>query len=349
MEPPLKPGRCVVCAQPATKLKCVKCKTPYCSTACQTVDWKERGHKKECKRLVKANAAAVAKGSGEATAKPKAVPPVVDGPARSRPDVAHARAAAAAATLTTATAPESEHWRGISRCPVCFEDWDENLAPYIRFCCCKYVCRSCDRKWGGEDAPCPICRTPWPKSIDKQLAMLRSKVESDNPAAISSLGSFYADGDLGLVPSLKKAARLFQRAADLGDVLAMYNLGAAYLKGEGVKLDKKNMVKYFRMAADRGHARAQFNLGCCYHEAVGVAQDYAEAMRFLKMAAEQGFTQAEYHLGIIYTSGEGVMLDDAEATRWIERAAAKGHEDAKAALALVHALVQARRSFIPTR
>ena len=34
-------ARCHVCAQPAEKLKCVKCKTPYCSVACQTVDWKE--------------------------------------------------------------------------------------------------------------------------------------------------------------------------------------------------------------------------------------------------------------------------------------------------------------------
>ena len=44
-------------AQPATvtrkKLNCVKCKTPYCSVQCQTLDWKERGHKKECKKLVR--------------------------------------------------------------------------------------------------------------------------------------------------------------------------------------------------------------------------------------------------------------------------------------------------------
>ena len=52
---------CVVCAQPATKLKCVKCRTPYCSVQCQTVDWKERGHKRECKRLVKVSGEAVAK------------------------------------------------------------------------------------------------------------------------------------------------------------------------------------------------------------------------------------------------------------------------------------------------
>ena len=49
--------RCHVCAQPAEKLKCSKCKTPYCSVACQVLDWKERGHKATCKRLVKEAAA----------------------------------------------------------------------------------------------------------------------------------------------------------------------------------------------------------------------------------------------------------------------------------------------------
>lgn len=57
-EPGLKVGMdcltscaaCVVCARPAEKLKCIKCKTPYCSAACQLMDWKERGHKATCKR-----------------------------------------------------------------------------------------------------------------------------------------------------------------------------------------------------------------------------------------------------------------------------------------------------------
>ena len=47
---PGKVPRCVVCALPAERYKCVKCKTPYCSVACQTVDWKERGHTAEATR-----------------------------------------------------------------------------------------------------------------------------------------------------------------------------------------------------------------------------------------------------------------------------------------------------------
>ena len=262
--------RCVVCAQPAEKLKCVKCKTPYCSIACQTVDWKERGHKKECKRLVKANAAAAAKGGAsrdEAQApqpspKPKTAPPVVDGPARGRADVASAKAAASA---IAAPAPlEPEHYLGTPRCPICLEDWDVNDTTAILLCCCKSICVGCNRRMTSVDSSaCPLCRTPTPKTNEEALAMIRRNCQNDNPVALTHLGSSFRLGRNGLVPSFKKAARLYRRAAGLGDVPAMEKYGWLLTQGRGVKLDRKKAVAYFRMAADRGFALGQYNLGNC--------------------------------------------------------------------------------------
>jgi len=40
---------CQVCKEPS-KSQCPSCRTPYCSKACQRVDWK-RGHKKDCKEM----------------------------------------------------------------------------------------------------------------------------------------------------------------------------------------------------------------------------------------------------------------------------------------------------------
>ena len=188
-------NRCSVCAQPS-RLNCAKCKSPYCSVACQTDDWKNRGHKKACKRLVEA---AAAKGGGGAardeaptpppSPKKKAAPPVVDGPARGRADVARAKAAAAAVTATTAPAPEPDHWRGSTRCPVCLEDWDEDVPATIRVCCCRHICTRCEDTMGHRE--CPLCRTPCPKSAEEVLAMLRRHVENDNPAAVRQLGESY--------------------------------------------------------------------------------------------------------------------------------------------------------------
>jgi len=335
---------CVVCAQPAEKLKCVKCKTPYCSVACQTVDWKERGHKKECKRLIKANAATAAKGASEdkvsapaPSLKLKVVPPVVDGPARGRADVARAKATAAAATAqaTTSPAPEPEHWLGTPRCPVCLEDWDVNAPPTILLCCCQNLCNKCADLMIQKKLPCPLCRTSYPESTKEGMALLRRNVEKECPEAIRHLGSIYSRGQFGLVPSPKKAARLFQRAADLGNVEAMLNVGVAHMNGSGVKLDKKKAVKYYRMAADRGMPNAQFALGMCYDNGNGVAQDYAEATRLYKLAAGKRLTDAEHNLGIMYNDGCGGARDAANAARCFERAAAKGHKEAKHCLAIL--------------
>ena len=327
--------RCNVCAQPSKKLKCSKCKTPYCSVACQVLDWKSRGHKAICKRLVKEAAERGEAPTPPPSPKPKAVPPVVEGPARRFIDVARARARAAAATAKAAApaAPEPEHWLGSSRCPICLEDWDVNKVTLIRICCCNFVCNTCDEKWGGVNAPCPICKSLLPESEEEGLAMLRRRVENENPKAVCHLGLCYMDGRLGLKPSDKKAARLYERAVELGNVAAMYFLGCIYQFGRGVKPDKKKSFEYWRMAADRGHAVAQFNLGCCFNEGEGVAKDYAEAFRFYKLAADKGYTDAECNLGCAYVLGEGVARDDAEAYRWFERAAAKGNEKAKAAAA----------------
>ena len=38
---------CAVCEE-LSNHHCPKCKTPYCSKACQRLDWKKRGHKDRC-------------------------------------------------------------------------------------------------------------------------------------------------------------------------------------------------------------------------------------------------------------------------------------------------------------
>ena len=127
MRPP-----CVVCAQPA-RLHCPPCGTPYCCLSCQKEDWKKR-HKKDCKRLVEANAAAEAAAAAKAAAaeedeaatpppspKAKAAPPVVSGPAAAREDVERAKKATAAAAKEKK--PSAEHEALLeARCPICFEN-----------------------------------------------------------------------------------------------------------------------------------------------------------------------------------------------------------------------------------
>ena len=191
----------------------------------------------------------------------------------------------------------------------------------VRICCCRKVCKSCEDK---IEAACPLCRVPCAKTHAESLARLRRHVNNDMPEAISSLAMYYSIGALGLAKSEKKAAKLYKRAVELGDVNAALNLGKMYSHGQGVKQDKKKSLQLYRMAAARGMAAAQYN-AALHLRSTG---HFEEAFAFCKLAADQGLTGAENNLGMHYMNGVGVTRNLDEARRVFERAAAKGEETA---------------------
>ncbi|EGB07629.1 hypothetical protein AURANDRAFT_27530 [Aureococcus anophagefferens] len=155
--------------------------------------------------------------------------------------------------------------------------------------------------------------------------MLKKNVANEVPEAITALAVCYRDGDYGLVKSAKKAAKLYKRAVELGDVKAMTSLGVYYKNGNGVKMDEAKAKQLYRMAADRGDYIAQMNLGGL----LLAEKNDDEAYRWFLLAAQQGFTAAELQVGIAHGAGWGVAKDYVEAKRWFLRAAAKGCERAK--------------------
>tara|TARA_B100000475_G_scaffold172035_1_gene134539 strand:- start:60 stop:542 length:483 start_codon:yes stop_codon:yes gene_type:complete len=160
-------------------------------------------------------------------------------------------------------------------------------------------------------------------------------VENEVPEAITFLGYAYREGWYGLVKSDKKAAKLFKRAVELGDVDAMTQLAELHKFGSGVKLDNKKAMKLCRAAADRGNAAAQCNLGLLLHS----ENKFEEAFRYYALAADQGYTNAESNLGFRYHEGTGTEVDLGKSRYWFERAAAKGHERAIRGLAFLDAEV----------
>ena len=317
---------CTICSAKA-KLPCPCGTTQYCSAACQKVDWRERGHREACKEI-RARAEA-----------PTPSPPrdVFYGPApRSHADEVRARIAAeheaARARREANPEPEPASARFGSRCPICLEEWDVNTPGVLRVCCSRNVCQSCERKIGFD--ACPLCRMPCAKDTAERLARLRRHVENDVPEAISHLGHAYRESWYGLVKSDKKAAKIYKRAVELGNVEAMSNLGKLYETGSGVKLDKKKAKQLLATAADRGYAKAQYNLGLLHYNDEEVNND-KEALRNFKRSADQGFTHAMFMVGICYQHGIGAALDLEDARRWYELAAAKGNKLAIARLEML--------------
>ena len=295
---------CTICgAKPRTLLNCPCGTTQYCSTDCQRVDWRERGHRKACKEIrcaraaeatraeapslpsygpaprshadeVRARIAAEHEAARAEAPTPPPSPPkeIFYGPApRSHADEVRARIAAeheaarARREAQPERAPVSERFG--ARCPICFEDWDVNCpGTSLMTCCCQRICTSCYHQLGTCE-PCGLCGAPWPKNARECLGRLLRHVENDVPEAVHKLGDWYLYGRLGLKKSGKKAVRLYQRASDAGMVDAMLDLGRLYDSGNGderpVRLDKTKALELFRKAADTGSAKGQYHIALC--------------------------------------------------------------------------------------
>ena len=116
--------------------------------------------------------------------------------------------------------------------------------------------------------------------------------------------------------------------AEEGDPIAQTKLGVAYARGTGVDIDKKKAAELYQKAADQGLANAQWNLAFAYVRGDGVEEDFAKALELFTLAAEQGYAQAEYDLGMMYLQGIGVEPDRTKAIAWIQKSADHGYKNA---------------------
>ena len=113
-------------------------------------------------------------------------------------------------------------------------------------------------------------------------------------------GNDYDTGDLGLPRDPKKAMELWLKAGELGDELAHYNIGCAYLEGCGVEQSEKKAIHFYQLAAMGGHPGARYNLAATEH----CKGNIGLAMKHFRIAAgtghddslkavKQGFTKGQ--------------------------------------------------------
>jgi hypothetical protein len=103
-----------------------------------------------------------------------------------------------------------------------------------------------------------------------------------------------------------------------------FEMGRAYLGGEGVEKDPAKANEWFRRAAEQGHAKAQLQLGLSYRRGRGVPQDLPQSIEWLTKAADAGHPKAQLELGIAYRDGIGVAKDPVRAALWLGLSARAG-------------------------
>jgi uncharacterized protein len=131
----------------------------------------------------------------------------------------------------------------------------------------------------------------------------------------------------GLSPvarDLKEAARWFALSARGGNADAQYALAQAYVRGDGVPVDKPKALEWLGRAAQSGQTAAIMSLARLYDEGIELPQDRVAATAWVRRAAELGDPRALVMLGERLTDGVGVPADPAAGREAIRRAASLG-------------------------
>jgi tetratricopeptide (TPR) repeat protein len=160
------------------------------------------------------------------------------------------------------------------------------------------------------------------KSFDRALAL------RTGPFLYTDLAHRLLQGR-GVPMDASEAARLFEKAAGMGDRIAQSNLGVLYMNGQGVPKDYEKARRWLKAAAEGGESSAMGNLAFLYAMAVGVPRDYEKAAHWTRLSIAAGAVHARTNYGVMFWYGHGRPRDLVMAYRWIKSAELMGDAEAK--------------------
>lgn len=171
-----------------------------------------------------------------------------------------------------------------------------------------------------------------PTNLATAIEAYRKASDGDCAPALVNLG-YAHDLGMGVPFDPGRAAEFYQRAADLGNPVASYNLGRKYFTGtNGLPLDWSASQRYLQRAAEDGLLAAQHLLGQLLLE----QGRNAEAQGWFNLAAEHGYIPSMYSLAnLVHYGGRGVPQDLPRAVQWYQRAAAEDFVPAQFQLAVL--------------
>lgn len=126
-------------------------------------------------------------------------------------------------------------------------------------------------------------------------------------------------------------SRLRERA-EAGDADAQFQLGKAYLNGNGVAQDDKLALAWYNKAVEQGNSAAANQLGLMHRLGRGVEKNEEEAVRWYHKGAKLGSAEAMFNLGACYYNGEGVGENPVKAFVWFLLAQEAGDSAAQDAV-----------------
>ena len=167
------------------------------------------------------------------------------------------------------------------------------------------------------------------------LGYLEKAAVLGNVAAMKELGSLYENGYIAS-GGKSEAVKWYEKAAEAGDVESMETLGKLYFYSffnlANFTPDYAKAKKWYKKAADAGSVEAIDYVGMSYEN----EGDYANAMKWYKKAAAAGNAHAVKNMGALYQNGRGVLQDYEKAMALYMEAAHDGDTDAMINIGLLY-------------
>jgi TPR repeat protein/Flp pilus assembly protein TadD len=133
----------------------------------------------------------------------------------------------------------------------------------------------------------------------------------------------------------REVALHLAKAAEAELPTALYLLGLASERGEGVARDPAAAAQYYRRSAEKGSRAGQLRWGLALMRGTGVKSNPCQGETWLRRAALAGDPEAAALVGDLYAACEDVPPNYVEAAVWFRRAADAGHKGAARALGLM--------------
>lgn len=175
------------------------------------------------------------------------------------------------------------------------------------------------------------------RSLPDMFRYLRIAALGGRPRAMVQVGQAYALGD-GTEADGAKAIVWFERADRAHQAAALRWLIRAWRGEFGTPADPVKAFSYLKRSAERPSpdAKTVFELGTAYLAGEGTPVDMEAALAALDRAASLGSEDAAELLGDIHLEGRGMAADPLRAARYYRQAASLGSVAAMTALADMH-------------
>lgn len=119
----------------------------------------------------------------------------------------------------------------------------------------------------------------------------------------------------------EKAIPLLQKAANMGEPEAAYNLGVCYQFGNGIEKNDSLATHWYLISANKGWLDGQYKMSYAYLRGVGVPKDESKAFQYALLCAEQGDVECIFNVINSYTDGLGTAKDSLKVLEWAIRLA----------------------------